>query len=111
MYKIQYPWGPADLVTVPYAATQNLAIENSLTILNFATLTGATTLNISSVEEGIQIGARLIVKVPATATETLTFGTGITAPALVGVAGKTKTQSFYFDGSAFIAESAFVQID
>lgn len=110
-YKIQFPWGLATSKTLAFAATQNIVIDNALTILTFAVLTGAVTLNISDIEVGMPIGSRLIIKVPATATETVTFGTSITAPALVGVAGKTKTQSFIYDGVEFIAEGASVQID
>lgn len=110
MYNVNYPFGAADHLQPPFAATLNVEVRNAKTILEPAILTGAMTLNITPSAE-LPKGAELICKIKATATETVTFGTGIDAPALVGVAGKTKVQAFVFDGTNFIAIGAFVQID
>jgi hypothetical protein len=53
----------------------------------------------------------LHIKVKTTATETFTFGTGIDAPTVTGVAGKTWCQSFWFDGTVFLPSGAKIQID
>lgn len=105
------PFGAADVQALAYAATQAVDVVNQVTILNFAILTGDTTLNLS-VSPEVKAGARLTVIVPATANaDDLAFGDLIDAPALVGVAGKTKCQDFVYDGARFVGAGAFVQID
>ena len=64
-----------------------------------------------TIDTGVNIGAQLLVVWLTTGTEILTFGTGITAPTITGVAGKTHTQHFIFDGSAFLPVGTDVQID
>lgn len=108
--RINWPQGEADKQDLAYAAAQEVTVKNMMTILNFAILTGATTLNLT-IDSQVRKGARLLLKVPATATEVLTLGTGIDAPAIVGVAGKTKTQEFVYDGTLFVPAGAVVQID
>lgn len=108
--EIQFPWGKADVQSLAYAATQAVTIKNAMTILDFAILTGATTLNIT-LAEGLRNGARLLVKVPATATEVVTLGTAIDGPNIVGVAGKTKTQAFTLYNGVFYPDGTAVQID
>lgn len=108
--EISFPFGNADAQSLAFAATQNVVIKNHQTILDFAILTGATTLNLT-MTPGIRDGAKLLVKVPATATEVLTLGTGIDGPAIVGVAGKTKTQAFTLRNGVFYPDGAAVQID
>jgi hypothetical protein len=75
-----------------------------------AILTGNLTLNVA-VPADIEQGTELLVVLKATGTEVTTFGTGIEAPTITGVAGKTKTQKFEYVGSQFIATSAVIQID
>lgn len=106
-----FPWGEPDVIDLVYAAEQNVEVSNNMTVLKFAILTGDTTLNVT-VAPGVRNGAMLLVKVPATANaDDLAFGTGIDGPAIVGVAGKTKTQAFIFDGTVFLPTGAAVQID
>lgn len=108
---LKYPWGRADKQVLAYAATQNVVITNSVTILDFAILTGDTTLNLT-IAQGVEDGARLLVKVPATNNaDDLTLGTAIDGPAIVGVATKTKTQAFTLYNGVFYPDGAVVQID
>lgn len=108
--KVQYPFGAISQRTVAYATTIAETIDNE-TILNFATLTGDATLNITA-DAQLPIGTKLHLRVPATANgDDLTLGTAIDAPAIVGVAGKTKVQSFYWNGTTFLPMGAVVQID
>jgi uncharacterized protein (AIM24 family) len=73
-------------------------------------LTAAATINVDTAIS--TIGDEVVVKVSSNNTaRDLTFGTGITGPVLAGVINKTKVQSFVYDGSAFIATAAPVQID
>lgn len=104
----RYPFGKADHVTPAYAAAITVAIANSKTIIEPAILTGALTLNITPDAEQLE-GDEIIVKIKATGTEVTTFGTGIDGIAITGVAGKTKTKTFVFDGTNFIAQNE--QID
>jgi hypothetical protein len=112
MDKIKYPFGAADKPSaLAYAATQAITITNQMTILVFAILTGDTTLDLT-IDSQVEKGARLLLEVPATNNaDDLTLGTGIDAPAIVGVAGKTKTQEFVYDGTKFVPAGAVVQID
>lgn len=109
--KINWPQGEADKQDLAYAAVQAVTITNMMTILNFAILTGDTTLNLT-IDSQVRKGARLLIKVPATNNaDDLTLGSGIDAPAIVGVATKTKTQEFVYDGSLFVPAGGVVQID
>lgn len=71
--------------------------------------TGNRTLNLTVT--GTPPGAPLILKSKTVAEQTLTFGTGITATVITGVAGKTMTQTFTFDGTVFLPVCAHSQID
>lgn len=109
--KIQWPFGEADVQQLAYSAAQAVTIRNTMTILSFAILTGDTTLNLT-IGENVRPGARLLLIVPATNNaDDLTLGTGIDGPVIVGVATKTKTQEFVFDGTRFVPAGAVVQID
>ena len=109
--KISWPQGNANEQTLAYAAAQAVSITNMFTILTFAILTGDTTLNLT-IDELVRPGAMLLLIVPATANaDDLALGDGIDAPAIVGVAGKTKTQLFVYNGTKFVPAGAIVQID
>lgn len=109
--QISYPVGNADVQALAFAATQNVTIKNEMTVLDFAILTGDTTLNLT-ITPGIRNGAKLLLKVPATNNaDDLTLGTAIDGPAIVGVATKTKTQAFTLYNGVFLPDGAAVQID
>lgn len=108
---IQWPFGAAKEVTVAtFAATMAAEIYDRLTILKLPTLTGNATLDITPGPE-VRVGDSIILQVKATATETLTLGSNIEGPTIVGVAGKTKQQRFTWTGAAYTADGAVVQID
>lgn len=107
--KVQFPFGKMDKRSVAFTAVMAETIDNS-TILELATLTANATLNLT-IATSLPVGAKLYVKIPATATEVLTFGTGFTAPTVTGVAGKTKVQEFIYDGSTFVPIAAAFQIN
>lgn len=105
-----YKIGSTTTLAIPYAAAMSAKVSNSRTIIAIA-LTGAGTLNLDAAAKP-QIGDEMIVKASSDGTaRDLTFGTGITGPVLAGAINKTKVQSFVYDGSAFIATGAAVQID
>jgi len=109
--KLNWPVGAADVQTIAYAANPVVTIKNMFTILKFAILTGDSELDLV-IDSQVRSGALLLLKVPATNNaDDLALGDGLDAPAIVGVATKTKTQLFIYDGSLFVPAGAIVQID
>lgn len=108
---INYPFGDADVITIAATGTTAATITEQVTYAStLTTLTGNGTLDLT-VDSGVKAGALLHLKVKTTATETFTFGTSIDAPTVTGVAGKTWTQSFWYDGTTFLPCGAKIQID
>ena len=111
MPEVNYPFGAADTITIAATGTTAATIDNRVTLTSaLTTLTGNATLDLTLSSE-LKAGAMLHLKVKTTATETFTFGTGIDAPVVTGVAGKTWTQSFWYDGTIFLPCGAKIQID
>lgn len=113
MPTIKAPFGVSDSTSVVIAATGTTAatIVNQVTYVStLPTLTGNATLDLTLSTE-LKAGALLHIKCKTTATETFTFGTGIDGPVVTGVAGKTWTQSFWYDGTIFLPCGAKIQID
>lgn len=108
--KINWPFGAADHQKPAYAAVLALTIKNQRTIIEPAILTGNLTLDLT-IDSQVQKGAIIDLIIKTTATEAVTLGAGIDGPNIVGVAGKTKTQSFFYDGVSFKPVGASVQID
>lgn len=111
MATISYPFGPADTLVIAATGTTTKTVSNQETYVeSLTTLTGNGTLDLT-LSEDLVAGAKLHIKVKTTATETFTFGTGIDAPVVTGVAGKTWCQSFWYDGTIFLPCGAKIQID
>jgi hypothetical protein len=112
MATIKYPFGAADVQAMTATGTQAITITNSLTMIDghTTTATGNRTLNLS-IDSELPIGAIIHVSHKTAATQTLTFGTGITSATITGVTGKTHTQSFIYNGTAFVAMGGDQQID
>lgn len=111
MATINKPFGSAGTIAIEATGATAATISNDVTyVSSLPTLTGNATLNLTLSSE-LKAGAMLHLKVKTTATETFTFGTGIDAPVVTGVAGKTWCQSFWFDGTIFLPCGAKIQID
>lgn len=111
MATINKPFGAAGTLTIAATGTTAATITNNETVVtSLTTLTGNATLDLTISSE-VKAGAQLHIKVKTTATETFTFGTGIDAPTVTGVAGKTWCQSFWYDGTVFLPSGAKIQID
>lgn len=111
MATINNPFGAAGTLTIAATGTTAATITNAETVVtSLTTLTGNATLDLTLSSE-LKVGSILHLKVKTTATETFTFGTGIDAPTVTGVAGKTWTQSFWYDGTIFLPSGAKIQID
>lgn len=109
---IKSPFGAAEVIALSATGAQAVTIKNQATILDGVTTqaTGNRTINLT-INEFVTKGAIIVAKVKTAATETTTMGTGITGPVMTGVAGKTKTALFVYDGTAFIQAGAEVQLD
>jgi hypothetical protein len=112
MATIKYPFGSADEATLTATGDQAVAIANTMTIIDGATAqaTGNRTIDLT-IDSETPAGAQILVKTKSAATETLTFGDGFTAPVHTGVAGKTFSQAFIYDGTTFKPCGAAVQLD
>lgn len=111
MATINNPFGAAATLTIAATGTTAATISNNETVVSsLTTLTGNGTLDLTISSE-LKAGAQLHIKVKTTGTETFTFGTGIDAPTVTGVAGKTWCQSFWYDGTVFLPSGAKIQID
>ena len=109
---IRYPFGNAPELALTATGAQTLTINNGMTFVDGVTVeaTGNRTLNLT-IDADLQAGARLLVLSKTNGTETTIFGTGITSATITGVAGKTKTQEFIYNGTAFYPAGTAVQID
>lgn len=110
--KIKFPFGPADALALTATGAQALTIDNMLTVVDGVTVqaTGNRTLNLT-VDANLEAGARMFVKSKTAATETTIFGTKMQGATITGVAGKTKTVEFVYDGTNFVEAGTPVQID
>ncbi len=111
MPTLKFPFGDSTALAITATGTTAATITNQCThVATLPTLTGNATLDLTLSTE-LKAGAMLHLKVKTTATETFTFGTGIDGPVVTGVAGKTWTQSFFYDGTIFLPCGAKIQID
>ncbi len=99
---LKYPWGAATTETMSATGTQAITINNNKTVIDGVTTqaTGNRTIDLT-INSEIIAGAELIITNKTAATETLTHGTLITAPVIIGTAGGTTTQSYEYDGAVF----------
>ncbi|MGL6123946.1 MAG: hypothetical protein ACRC1W_13245 [Shewanella sp.] len=112
--KIMWPAGVADVKTPAFAATIPVLIENRKTLIKLA-LTGNATLDLTIDAEvaraGVGTEVQLEVSSDATA-RTLTLGTGIDGPNIVGVISKTFSQGFELSNDGlFKPVGAAVQVN
>ena len=112
MANIKYPFGDATVEAMTATGAQAFTITDNLTILDGVTVeaTGNRTINLT-IDTEVPVGAMLLVRNQTNGTETLTFGTGITAPVQTGVAGTIHNQLFMYNGTVFEATGADQQIN
>lgn len=106
-----WPTGPGTAVTFTATGTTNLTIKDNLTYNStIPTLTGNLTINVA-VDSKLRKGAHLMIVIKTTATETTTFTGKIIGPVVTGVAGKTWSQLFIYNGTNFYPAGAKIQVD
>ncbi len=109
---VKHPFGGASEVVLTATGAQAIAISNDYTIVDGVTVeaTADRTLDIS-VSSEIKKGAKLFVKTKTNGAEDTIYGTSITSANLTGVAGKTFTQEYAYDGTNFLPVGEAEQID
>jgi hypothetical protein len=107
---IKYPFGKASVVSLTATGSQAISISNSMTVIDGATIqgTGNRTL-VLTVDPQLPIGAYILVTAKTDSIRTTTFSTGFLAPVITGVATKTKSQGFLYDGTYFRPTGTAVQ--
>lgn len=112
MATIHWPFGAAETIALSATGTQAVTINNDFTIIDGVTTqaTGNRTINLT-INSEVKAGALLLVKSKTNGTETTIFGTAIDSATITGEAGKTYTQLFVYDGSAFVAAGGAQKID
>lgn len=112
MPNIKSPFGAPDSFTLAATGTTALTIVNKVTMIDGVTtqITGNVTINLT-LDSRLEVGSVIYLKTATAATQTVTFGTGFTCPTLTGVAGKTFSSAFVYDGSKFLPTAAPYQIN
>ncbi len=112
MAQLKYPFGLADSKVLTATGAQALTIDDNMTIVDGVTVeaTGNRTLDLT-VDPEVKAGARILLKTKTNATQDTIFGTSITSVTVTGVAGKTFSQGFTYDGTTFLPDGTSVQID
>ena len=109
---VEFPVGAIGTASMTATGTQAITIKDMYTIIDGVTVeaTSNRTINLT-ITSGVRAGARILVQSKANASETLTFGTGITSAVSTGAAGQTTNQEFVYNGTAFVAAGAEQKID
>lgn len=110
--KVRFPFGEADELALTATGAQALVIDNDMTIIDgvVTEATGDRTLNLT-IDEDVNVGARVAIQVKTSSTQNTIFGAGITGKTFAGVAGKTKTVEAVYNGTEFVVMGTPGQID
>ena len=112
MSEIMWPFGEAQTEVMAATGTTAIEVTDMLCIIDGATTeaTGNSTLNLT-IDEFVKAGAIILLSRKTDDTETLTFGTGITDVVHTGVAGKTFTAAYMYNGTTYLPMGELQQID
>lgn len=104
--------GAGEAIVLTATGTQAVTVASRYTELNGVTneASGNRTLNLT-IEDTVPLGALLLLRSKTAGTQTMSFGTAIDAPNITGEAGKTFTQLFVYNGTAFYPAGSAVKID
>lgn len=109
---IKHPFGLGETETLTATGSQAITIVDNFTLIDGVTVEATADRTIDLIVDAeIGIGARILLKTKTNGTEDTIFGTGITSVTVTGVAGKTFSQGFTYDGTAFLPDGTALQID
>lgn len=108
---VQWPAAKATSLTISASGTTALTISNTMNYVATApTLTAAATISLTPTSN-LKPGAMVMISVKTTSTEVTTFAGSAISASVTGVAGKTWSQGFYYNGTYFYPIGAKIQID
>jgi len=115
MSTIKYPFGAASVETLEDAATYNVDIANTLTVVKrTGGLAQAVTGLSLTASKDLLVGSKVKVDIAQGATgRNVTFGaagSSIVAPVLTGVANDRDCITLTWDGVAFVADTAWQKV-
>jgi len=89
-----------------------ITVKSPFTFIDLGTTAAATEVEIE-VDENVQPGAMIAIKVKGTAAEQISYKANgvVIAPAFANVAGKTKVQVLVYGGNVFVPTGVAFQID
>jgi hypothetical protein len=108
-----YKWPAANSTAIVLAnngVTTFTAINNCSHVAAITTLTANATFSVVASSQ-LKAGAKIVLAIKTTSTETTTFAGAIVAPVVTGVAGKTWAQTFIYNGTNFYPCGAKIQVD
>ena len=105
-----YPFGAAQSFTTATSGTLAVTISNQMAVMSAPTLTAAATLSVTASSQ-LKAGAFMLVAVKTTSTEVTTFAGAVSSVTVAGVAGKTWTQGFLYNGTKFYPVGTKQQVD
>lgn len=107
----KFPFANSSAITIAASGTTAVSVVNNMNhVASIPTLTANATFSVSASSQ-LKAGAMIMLAVKTTSTETTTFTGNIVAPVVTGVAGKTWSQSFIFNGTNFYPCGAKIQVD
>lgn len=110
--RINYPFGAAQGFSV--ATTSTLAAVTATNQMIYMTavptLTANTTLSVTA-SSSLKAGAILMVAIKTTSTEVITYGGALKAVNDTGVAGKTYSKAFIYNGTYYYGIGAKNKVD
>jgi hypothetical protein len=109
---IKQPFGEFQEIVIAATGATALTIENDAAVLTATTITGNITVPVTA-GANLEDGAKILFLVLTNGTESITFSGDIATPVIIGVAGKTFSQSFFYNKNAntFYPNGLAVQVD
>lgn len=107
---IKDPFGASQDVTIAVTGATAVTINKNAINQTIPTLTGNATVTITA-HADLEVGTEMSFIIKTTATETFTVAGDIVGPVVTGVAGKTWSQGYKYNGTKFYPVGAKIQVD
>lgn len=107
----KFPTGASTPITIAVSGTTAATVVNNMNhVASIPTLTANINFSVTAASQ-LKAGAIILLTVKTTSTETTTFSGSIVAPVVTGVAGKTWSQAYLYNGTNFYPMGAKIQVD